>query len=347
MLKISMLESGHLFNHSDINRLKEECEKFDVDLDLKLHKYLFSKDHANDRSLIEDSDVFFINNFDVLIQNLKNCELIEVLRKDFPQKFIVGFVQELPHYKNFYDSKKYLVDHTIGTAHESRVPDLKSYSYFPFPMPSKNIYETANSRIPSRVLLSGSFRLARAQLYYKLMSNIDINTVLFYSKNRGYSKDYDGTNSIYPVNFKEKFGDQVIYSSDNTYKDYIKELSLSQVVINYSRQVSSTEGFHLDIDHNMNKISQKQDFEFMSTRVRECALTKTACLSNYDKIYAISGLEEGVHMVTYSSYDDLVDKTKYLSANPELCQSLGENLFNHYKYNYTDIHLIQKIKELV
>ena len=347
MIKISILESGHLFNHSDINNLKEECKKFDVELDLNLHKYLFSKDHANDRSLIEDSDIFLINNFDVLIQSPNNCELIKLLRQDFPQKFIIGFVQELPHYKNCYDSKKHLVDHTIGTAHGSRLPDLKNYSYFPFPMPSKNIYEMTNNRIASRILLSGSFRLARAQLYYRLMSNSDLNMVLFYSKNRGYSKDYDGINSIYPVNFKEKFGDKVICSSDNTYKDYIKELSSSQVVINYSRQVTSTEGFHLDIDHNMSKISQKQDFEFMSTRVRECALMKTACLSNYDKIYAISGLEEGVHMVTYSSYDDLVEKTKHLLANPELCQSLGENLFSHYRDNYTDIHLLKKIKDLI
>jgi hypothetical protein len=96
----------------------------------------------------------------------------------------------------------------------------------------------------------------------------------------------------------------------------------------------------------MNKVSQKQDFEFISTRVRECALTKTACLSNYDKIYATSGLEEGVHMFTYSSYDDLVDKAKHLAANPELCQSLGENLFSYYKDHYTDIHLVQKIKEI-
>lgn len=349
MIKISILESGHLFNHSDINHLKEECMKIDVELDLNLHKYLFSKDkdNANDRSLIENSDVFLINNFDVLIQNSKNCELIELLRKDFPHKFIIGAIQELPHYKNCYDSKKHLLDHTIGTAHESRVLDLKNYSYFPFPIPSKNIYEMANNRIPSRVLLSGSFRLARAQLYYRLMSNSDLNTVLFYSENRRYSKEYDGTNSIYPVNFKEKFGDKVICSNDNTYRDYIKELSLSQVVINYSRQVTSTDGFHLDIEHNMNKVSQKQDFEFISTRVRECALTKTACLSNYDKIYSMSGLEEGVHMVTYSSYDDLVDKTKYLSATPELCQILGENLFSYYRDNYTDIHLIKKIKELV
>ena len=342
-----MLESGHLFNHSDINSLKKECEKFDIELDSNLHKYLFSTDHSNDRSLVEDSDVFLINNFDVLIQNSKTCELIKLLRQDFPQKFIVGFVQELPHYKNCYDRKKHLLDYTIGTAHESRMPDLKNYSYFPFPIPSKNIYEMANNRRESRVLLSGSFRLARAQLYYRLMSNGDINTVLFYSKNRGYSKEYDGTNSIYPVNFKEKFGDKVISSSDNTYKDYIKALSSPQVIINYSRQVTSTEGFHLDIDHNMNKISQKQDFEFISTRIRECALTKTACLSNYDKIYSMSGLEEGIHMVTYSSYDDLVDKTKYLSANPELCQSLGENLFRYYRDNYTDIHLIKKIKELI
>jgi spore maturation protein CgeB len=213
-------------------------------------------------------------------------------------------------------------------------------------MPSKNIYEIANNRSPSRVLLSGSFRLARAQLYYKLMLNRDINTVLFYSENRRYNKEYDGTNSAYPVNFKEKFGDKVICSSDDTYKDYIKELSSSQVTINYSRQVTSEEGFHLDIDYNMSKISQKQDFEFISTRVRECALTKTACISNYDKIYSMSGLEEGVHMITYSSYDDLVDKTKYLSANPELCQRLGENLFSYYRDNYTDTHLIKKIKEI-
>lgn len=341
-----MLESGHLFNHSDIEVLAEECKKNNIDLNLHLHKYLFSKDHVNDRSLVEDSDIFLINNFDVLIQNPKTCELIELLRQDFPQKFIIGVVQELPHYKNCYDSKKHLVDHTIGTAHESRVPDLKNYSYFPFPIPSKNIYEMANNRIASRILLSGSFRLARAQLYYKLMSNSDLSTILFYSENRRYSKEYDGTNSIYPVNFKEKFGDKVISSSDNTYKDYIKILSSSQVVINYSRQVTSTEGFHLDIDHNMNRISQKQDFEFISTRVRECALTKTACLSNYDKIYAMSGLEEGIHMVTYSSYDDLIEKTKYLAANPELCQRLGENLFGHYRDNYTDVHLIKKIKEI-
>ena len=345
MLKISMLECGALFNHSDINHLKNVCKGFDVDLDLNLHKYLFSKEL--DRSLIEDKDVIFLNNFDVLIQSPKNCELIELLRKEFPRKFIVGFVQELPHYKNCYDKKKYLVDHTIGIAHESRVPDLKNYSYFPFPMPSKNIYEISTKINPPRILLSGAFRLARAQLYYRLMSNDNLSTVLFYSENRRYNKEYDGTNSIYPINFKERFGDKVICSSDNTYKDYIKQLSLSQIVINYSRQVTFTEGFHLDIDHNMNRISQKQDFEFMSTRVRECALMKTACLSNYDKIYSMSGLEEGVHMVTYSSYDDLVDKTKYLSANPELCQILGENLFSYYRDNYTDIHLIKKIKELL
>ncbi len=346
MLKISMLESGHLFNHSDITYLIEQCRKLDIDLNLNLHQYLFGKEHFGNKSLIDKSDILLLNNFDILVQNPIFYELIQKLRTEFKNKFIIGFVQELPHYKNLYDNKKHLLDHTIGTAHETRVPNLENYSYFPFPMSSKNIYETANSRILSRVFLSGSFRLARAQLYYRLMSNSDINTVLFYSVNRRYNKDYCGFNSIYPVNFKERFRDKVISSNDDTFKDYIKELSLSQITINYSRQVSTTEGFHLDIDDNMSKVSQKKDFEFISTRVRECALTKTACLSNYDRIYSMTGLQEGVHIVTYSSYDDLIEKTKHLSANTELCQSLGENLYSHYKNNYTDVHLIQKIKEI-
>jgi hypothetical protein len=348
MFKISILEFGHLFNHSNFEYLKEECKKNNIDLDTNLHKYMFYKDRFMCRSLLEDKDVLFINNFDVLVGDPKNWRLIERLKEEFPNKIMIGFLQELPHYKGVLDNKKHILDYSIGMAHEQRMPELKNYFYFPAPMPLKSIYHISDSnRILKRIFLSGAFRLARAQLYYRLMSRPDLDAILFYSNNRRYNRDYDGSDSLYPINFKEKFGERVISSGDNTSSDYVKQLSLSQMAINYSRQVTSTEGFHMDIDHNMNKVKEKKDFEFISTRVRECAMTKTLCLSNYDKIYEMSGLEEGVSMITYSCYEDLLDKCKSFATDPERCKKIGNNLFNHYKENYTDFHLIQKIKKIV
>ena len=349
MIKISMLQYGHLFNHSDMEHLINECKKHDIQIDTDLHQYFFSKQDYLNRTLIEDKDVLFINNFDILMHDKKHLCSIESLKTTFPNKTIIAFVQELPHYTDNCLAKQHLVDHIIGTAHPSRVRSIKNYSYFPFPMPSKSIYENQiqNIKKDRQILLSGAFRLPRAQLYYRLLSEPDLETVLFYTCNRANATQYEGTDILYPVNFKEKFGDKIVSSTDYTNNDYIKIMSESQLVINFSRQVTRLEGFHSDIHHNMGQIRHKKDFEFMSTRVRECALTRTACISNYDKIYEISGLKEGVHMVTYSSYEDLVEKCKSLSANPESCKEIGDNLFNHYKDNYTDLHLIQKIKTLI
>jgi hypothetical protein len=348
MIKISALECGHLFNHSDIQHLTAECEKHNIQIDIKLHNYFFSKENYLNPSLIKDKDIFLINNFDILLQNPEHLRAIQSLKTIFPNKTVIAFAQELPHYITGSVNNQHLVDHIIGAAHPTRVPALKNYTYFPFPMPSKSIYENQipNIKKDKQILLSGAFRLPRAQLYYRLLSEPNLNTVLFYTCNRVNATQYEGTDILYPVNFKEKFGNKIVSSTDFTNNDYIKIMSESQLVINFSRQVTPLEGFHCDIHHNMDQIRHKKDFEFMSTRVRECALSKTACISGYDKIYEISGLKEGVHMITYLSYEDLVDKCKLLSADPERCKEIGYNLFNYYKENYTDIHLIKKIKEI-
>lgn len=44
MIKISMLEYGHLFNHSDMQHLDTECQKHNVQIDTNLHSYFFSKE---------------------------------------------------------------------------------------------------------------------------------------------------------------------------------------------------------------------------------------------------------------------------------------------------------------
>ena len=349
MIKISMLNCGHLFNHSDMFHLVEECKQHGIQIDTDLNDYFFSKENYLNRSLIEDKDILFINNFDIIMHDKRHLYSIESLKTAFPNKTVIAFAQELPHYTENCAQKQYLVDHIIGTAHPTRVASIKNYTHFPFPMPSKSIYENQIQNIKKnrQILLSGAFRLARAQLYYRLLSEPDLDTILFYTCNRANATQYEGTDILYPVNFKEKFGNKIVASTDFTNNDYIKIMSESQLVINFSRQVTRLEGFHCDIYHNMAKVGHKQDFEFMSTRVRECALTKTACISNYDKIYEISGLKEGVHMVTYSSYEDLVEKCKKLSAEPEMCIEIGNNLFNHYRDNYTDLHLLQKIKTLI
>ena len=349
MIKISMLKCGHLFDQSNMFHLVEECKKYDIQIDTDLHDYIFSKDNHLNRSLIEDKDILLINNFDILMHDKEHLLSIESLKTTFPNKTIVSFVQELPHYTENCVAKQHLVDHIVGTAHPSRVPSIKNYLYFPFPMPSKGIYENQIQNIKKnrQILLSGAFRLARAQLYYRLLSEPELDTILFYTCNRANATQYEGTDIQYPVNFKEKFGNKIVTSKDFTNNDYIKIMSESQLVINFSRQVTRLEGFHCDIYHNMGQMRHKQDFEFMSTRVMECAFTKTTCVSNYDKIYDISGLKEGIHIVTYVSYEDLVEKCKKLSAEPEICKEIGINLYNHYKDNYTDLHLIQKIKTLL
>jgi hypothetical protein len=341
MLNISLSGPGHLFNHSDIEALNIECEKLSISIDFNLKSYFVTKDI----SLIKDSDVLFITNFDVFLQNKDNVILLENLRSDYPTKFILGYAQEVPHYQHIYDTNKHFLNYSLGMAHEKRV-NTENYSYFPFPMPFKHNYELCANRNHKQILLSGAFRLARAQLYYQLMSETELDCRLFYTKNRPNSTQYEGADSTYPVNFYEKFADKVLISHDNTYKDYIKALSKSQIIVNYSRQITNLEAFHSSIKHNMAKAAHKTDFEFMSTRVRECALAKTMCISNYDQIYSMSGLEENISIATYTSYQDLVDKLKIFTNDPMLCKNIGLNLYNHYNKYYTDVHLIKKIKDI-
>lgn len=342
MFKISLSGAGHLFNHSDIDALNRECEKLSISIDSNLGSYFSNKDIDS----IKNSDVLFITNFDVFLQNKDNIKLLENLREQYPNKFILGYAQEVPHYQNIYDKNKHLLNYALGMAHEKRV-NSKNYSYFPFPIPFENNYELSTSKKPKRILLSGAFRLARAQLYYQLMSEKELDCYLFYTKNRVNSTQYEGTDSTYPVNFYEKFPSKVLVSQDEkSDKDYIKSLSDSQIVVNYSRQVTNLEAFHSGIKYNMSQASRKTDFEFMSTRVRECAIAKTMCISNYDQIYSMSGLEENISIATYTSYQDLVDKLKMFTNDPMLCKNIGLNLYNHYNKYYTDVHLIKKIKDI-
>jgi hypothetical protein len=341
MLNISLSGPGHLFNHSDIEALNIECEKLSINIDFNLKSYFVTKD----TSLIKDSDILFITNFDVFLQNKDNIILLENLRSDYPTKFILGYAQEVPHYRYIYDTHKHFLNYSLGMAHEKRI-NSENYSYFPFPIPFKNNYKLSSSKKSRQILLSGAFRLARAQLYYQLLSEPELDCYLFYTKNRPNGQQYEGVDSLYPVNFYEKFANKVLVSHDNTYADYMKSLSEAQIIVNYSRQITNLEAFHSSIKYNMSKVAHKTDFEFISTRVSECALAKTMCICNYDQIYSMSGLEENISIATYTSYQDLVDKLKMFTSDPMLCKNIGLNLYHHYNKYYTDVHLIKKIKEI-
>lgn len=330
MKQVNIYGVGHLFNHCDFEKFKTHLKSKGINLKNEVHKFINDETYE----FPDPPDVILFTCFDIHYfgNPMLLHDRITELKKRYPTCIIVGFLQEIPHYKidirNFSD---WSVDKFFGIAPKSRMMDYGlMYDYLPFPTPDPRFSTSFNYLLGIKkqpyVLLTGAFRLSRAQLYYRLLKEFPTKVKFFICSSREHSKAWLGGNYLFPINFQKEFPKQVIVSNENRCKQFNEEILKSAAVLNFSRQLNSRNAFHTDIDVQFGEMVKNEDYEFIPTRFGECAAIHTTIITNFDRLHKESGLLTMTHILSYSTYEQLKERINYVCSNVDIATNMGHDL---------------------